>query len=148
MSGAVGRGSATRTGVLSIRMAGYLAILYGLFGVMSGVVAASTFYYFQSISDFPSAATGPLTVIAAAGAVVCGLAVVAGWALLRARSWAWRWTVGTSVLAVGTVAALIAFWPTRWGFLVFVALAYAALLGLLWWGHPAYEVELRRPVGA
>ncbi|HYK93485.1 MAG TPA: hypothetical protein VEY07_05525 [Thermoplasmata archaeon] len=127
----------------TIRVAGYLTELFGIFGVLSGVLAASTFYYFQGQSDYPASSTAALTVIAAIGAAVCVVGVVAGWGLLRSRGWAWNWATGSSMAAVASVGALIAFWPVRWGFLVVVAAAYALVISLLLVGRGTFTKGVR-----
>ena len=141
---AMAQGSPSR----AIRAAGYLIVLFSLFGAFAGILAASTFYYFQGQADYANSATAALTIISAIGAAICVVGVIAGRALLNSRGWAWNWSLASSLAAVTTVGALIAFWPTRWGFFVAAAVAYALVVGLLLWGHSGFDIRTHRPAGA
>jgi len=127
----------------TIRIAGYLAILFGLFGALSGAAGAGTLIPYRNASTFNSQSAEALTAIAAAAAILSLAGIVAGWQLLRARAWAWNWTVGTALGCVASVAALTVLWPQSWGFLLVVALAYALEIGLLYSGRAEYRALAR-----
>ena len=115
----------------SLRAAGYLAIIYGLFGALSGLAGAGTFLPFQSASTYSAGMAGPLTAIAAAGAAISGFGVVAGWALLHSKTWGWTAAMLSALASVGAVGAMAAVWPESSSFLVVAAVAYALEIVLL-----------------
>lgn len=134
------RGRSTR----SIRVAGYLAILYGFLGVFAGLSGAATFIPYRIQNGHTLETAELLTAIAAIGAVVSMVGIVSGWGLLRGRGWAWRANLGVAAGCVLTVAALAVVMPaptpspapgavSAFGFLAVVAAAYGleALLLLL-----------------
>jgi asparagine N-glycosylation enzyme membrane subunit Stt3 len=131
---------------LSIRFAAYLAILFGIFGAISGIVAAPTFIPFAHASTFDASLAGALTVIAAIGVVVSIAAVVAGRALLRASSWAWNGVLVAAVASVGLVGVMAGLWPQFLPFTVLVAIAYGLVTLLLLLGHRSYAAA--RPRGS
>jgi hypothetical protein len=131
--------------IRTIRAAGYLAILFGIAGLLAGLAGAGTFIPYRDASTFNGQFAGVLTAIAAVGAIASLFGVVSGWSLLRTRPWAWNWTVGAAAACVALVAAMTAVWPASWGFLVVVAVAYALEVVLLWQGHDSY---LGRTAGA
>jgi len=129
--------TAKRNPTRSLRFAAYLAVVFGIIGVISGIAGAGTFIPYRSASTFPSEVAGALTAIAALGAVASLAVIVSGWGLLRARTWGWSGTIVASVACVGTVAAMAVAWPESWGFLVVVGLAYLVEFALLCVGRPS-----------
>ena len=120
----------------TLRAGAYLAIVFGIVGAISGLAGAGTFIPYQHDSTFRSQLAPALTVIAAAGAVVSCLGVVAGWGLLRTKDWAWNTTVGVAAACVGLLAVMTALWPGSWGFLLVVFLAYGFEVALLLAARP------------
>ena len=127
----------------SIRTAAYLAILFGLFGAISGLAAAGTFIPFQSQSTYDSQWAAALTGIAAFGAIVSGFGLFSGWEMLRSRPWAWNATLAAAVGCVAAVSAMTVVWPESWGFLVVVAGAYALEVIFLLIGRRSYVARVR-----
>ena len=132
-------GGLERRPTRALRVAGYLAILFGIAGALSGLVGAGTFIPYANASTFDSQNAGILTAVAAVGTAVSLLGVVAGCGLLRARSWAWGLTTGSAVACVATVAIMTAVWPSSWGFLVVAAVAYALEFALLFLGRESHR---------
>lgn len=115
----------------SLRVAGYLAILFGAFGAVAGLAGAGTFIPFRDQSTFQPALAEGLTVIAALGVVASVVGIVAGWGLLRGRTWAWSLAAFAAVACVGLNAAMTGIWGDYLPFLVLVGLAYGLELLLL-----------------
>ena len=115
----------------SLRIAGYLSILFGMFGTIAGVAGAGTFIPFRNESTFTPTLAELLTVIAAAGAVVSLVAMASGWGLLRGRAWAWSSALGSVVASIGLNAAVTAIWTSYAPFLALVAVAYGLVILLL-----------------
>lgn len=118
-----------------IRVAGYLALVYGFLGVFAGLSGAGTFipYRVQNGHTFDVAAI--LTAIAAIGAVLSMVGLVAGWWLPRGKAWAWRANLAVAIGCVATVAVFAAVMPpstpspvpggvSATGFFAVVAVAY------------------------
>lgn len=128
---AVKRAASTRR----IRVAGGLAILYGVLGVFAGLSGAVTFipYRVQNNQTFETAAV--VTAISAIGAGISVVGLVSGWWLLRGKARAWRANLGVAAGCVGAVAAFavatppstpspVPGGPSAYVFLVVVAAAY------------------------
>lgn len=128
----------------SIWVAGYLAILFGVFGVLAGVAAAATFIPYRNESTFNPSYAELFTAISAVGAAASVLGVVAGWGLLRTRSWAWGLTAAVAAGSVALNAAMAAFWLEYLPFLVLVALAYGFVVLLLLVGRRGQRVRRSR----
>ena len=132
----------------SLRWAGYLGVLFGLFGVLSGVVGAGTFLPYRNASTFDGSYAGLLTGIAAAGAAVSAVGILAGWELLRARRWAWGAALGVAMTSIALNAAIAGIWPDYLPFAVLVAVVYAVpVLLLLLGAFPARPRLGARPAG-
>ncbi len=88
-----------------VRVAGYLAILYGLLGAFAGVSGAATFipYRVQNNQTFETAVV--VTAISAIGALISIVGLVSGWWLLHGTERAWRANGGVAIGCVATVAA-------------------------------------------
>ena len=132
--------------IRSIRVAAYLAILYGFLGVFAGLSGAATFipYRVQNVQTLEVAEI--LTAIAAVGAVVSMVGIVSGWWLLRGKDQAWRVNLGVAAGCVATVAAFamvtppstpspVPGGPSAYVFLAVVASAYCLEVLLLVLGH-------------
>lgn len=128
------------------RVAAYLAILYGAFGALSGVIGAATFLPFRSLDGLSLASAWTLTGISIVGALASGAGAVAGWALRRGYSWAPAATVGTAAASIASVGALVLAWPPSAPFLGVVAFFYAIELILLFVG--TVSVRRHAPRGA
>ena len=92
--------------VRSIRVAGLLAILFGVSGILAGLAAAGTFIPYRQGEPWEEFAE-VMTVIAAVGAAVSVIGVMTGRGLRRADVWAcWPMTLGVAVacVALGLVA--------------------------------------------
>ncbi len=135
-----------------IRVAGYLAILYGLLGGFAGASGVATFipYRVQNNQTLETAAV--VTVISAIGALISVLGIVSGWWLLHGRERAWQASAG---VAAGCVAAVAAFavatppttpspvpgGPSAYVFLAVVAVAYGLEVLLLVLGRGPQRSE-------
>ncbi len=115
----------------SIKWAGYLAILFGIAGVLAGLAGAGTFIPFQSESTFNPQSAEMLTIIALVGTAISVLGVFSGWELLRTKGWAWGAALGAALGSVGSVAAMAAVWPESAPFVGVVAFFYAIEVILL-----------------
>lgn len=134
----------------SVRVAGYLAILYGLLGGFAGVSGAATFipYRVQNNQTLETAAV--VTAISAVGAMISVFGIFSGWWLLHGKDLAWRANAG---VAAGCVAAVAAFavatppstpspvpgGPSAYVFLAVVAVAYGLEVLLLLFGRRPYR---------
>ncbi len=134
----------------SIRVAGYLAVLYGLLGVFAGVSGAVTFIPFRLQNDQTLETAEVVTVISAIGAVLSMVGVVSGWRLLQGRGSARRANLAVALGCVATVAAFavatplstpspVPGGPSAYVFLALVAVAYVVEILLLLVGRRAYR---------
>ncbi len=89
----------------SIRVAGSLAILYGLLGVFAGVSGAATFIPYRLENHQTLETAVVVTAVSAIGAVLSMVGIVSGWRLLQGRAWARRANLGVALGCVATVAA-------------------------------------------
>ena len=127
--------------IRSIRVAGVLAILFGIAGLLIGLGAAGTLIPFRQGEPWNQSAE-VMTFVAAAGAGVSLVGVVAGWGLRRTRGWAWRGAVGVAAVCVALVAVMAAFMgPFLWGFVAIVAGAYSVEVALLLVGRGSYRTR-------
>lgn len=125
--------------VRSLRVAGVLAILFGVFGLVVGLAAAGTFIPFRQGEPWDASAE-IMTAVAAVGAGVSVLGVASGWGLRRARGWAWGAAVGVAALCVALNAVMIALMGTPYAyFTAIVAIAYGAEVALLVVGRTSYR---------
>ena len=139
----------------SLRIAAYLAILFGFLGAFAGLSGAATYVPYR-VSDGLTIPTAQLlTAISAVGAVVSALGMYAGWALLRARTRARELCLGVAVGCVATVAALATAMPAASpspvpggagvGVLLFVvSVAYGLEALLLIFGRRAHDARAAR----
>lgn len=129
-----------------LRIAGYVAMLYGFLGVFAGISGAGTYipYRVQNHQTLETATI--LTAVSAIGAVVSLIGVVSGWWLLRSKARAWRAALLVAAGCVATVAAFAAIMPASTpspvpgevpatGFLAVVAAAYGVEVLLLLLGR-------------
>ncbi len=128
-------------------LAGYLAIVFGFFGALAGVIGAGTFIPFRSASTFDPSLAELLTGIAVVGAALSVLAVIGGWGLVRGRDWGWSTTFGAAIGCIGPNAAVAALWHDYAPFLGLVVVAYALVFLLLLFGRPSSPGPGRRPRG-
>ncbi len=129
-----------------VRIAGYLAILYGMLGGFAGASGAATFIPYRVQNNQTLETAVVVTAISAIGALISILGIVSGWWLLHGRDRAWRPNVG---VAAGCVAAVAAFavatppttpspvpgGPSAYVFLAVVAVAYGLEVLLLLLGR-------------
>lgn len=94
-----------------IRIAGYLAMLYGFVGAFAGISGTATFipYRIQNMQTLETAEV--VTAISALGAILSVLGLVSGWQLLRGKGWAWRGNLCAASGCVATVAAFAVVTP-------------------------------------
>ncbi len=134
----------------SIRVAGYLAILYGLLGVVAGLSGAATFIPYRVQNNQTLETAEIVTVISAIGAVVSTVGIVSGLWLLRGKDWAWRASLGVAVGCVATVAAFalatppstpspVPGGPSAFVFLAVTAAGYGLEIALLLLGRRPYR---------
>lgn len=131
----------------SMRVAGSLAILFGVIGVLIGLAAAATFIPYREEEPWNQYAE-LMTAIAALGAVASVLGVVAGLGLRRRRSWAWGVAIGVAAVSVALVTFLAALAPFFWGFVAVVAMAYGVQVALLLLGRGSFRVRRAVPPAA
>lgn len=133
----------------TIRVAGYLAILYGLLGVFAGLSGAATFIPYRVQNNQTLETAEVVTVISAIGAVISMVGIVSGWWLLRGKDRAWRANLGVTVGCVATVAAFalvtppstpspVPGGPSAYVFLAVVAAGYGLEVLLLFLGRGPY----------
>ena len=131
----------------SLRYAGYLAILFGAAGALSGVIGAGTFIPYRGLDSLSLSLAQELTAISAVGAAVSIAGIVAGWGLLRDRAWSWGLSMGVVVGALASVGAMAAVWPPSSPFLGVAAFFYAIEVILLLAGFgPVRASAARRAV--
>lgn len=134
----------------SIRVAGYLAILYGLVGVFAGLSGAATFIPYRIQNNQTLETAEVVTAISAIGAVISIIGLVSGWWLLRGKDSAMRLSLSVAVGCVATVAAFAAVTPpstpspvpggpSAYVFLAAVAAAYGLEVLLLLLGRKPYR---------
>ncbi len=124
--------------VRSIRVAGILALLFGIAGVLTGLAAAGTFIPFRQGEPWDASAE-VMTVVAAAGAAVSVLGLASGWGLRRTKGWAWAAALGVAAACVALNFVMPAFMGL--GYLAFsaiVAVAYGAEVALLVVGRRSF----------
>jgi len=130
--------------VRSIRVAGLLAILFGVSGILTGLAAAGTFIPYRQGEPWAEFAE-VMTVIAAVGAAVSVVGVLTGRGLRRADVWA-CWPVTLGVAATCVALNLIMTVYMGLGYLWFVAVvaaAYGAEVALLLVGRKSYRAQMR-----
>jgi menaquinone-dependent protoporphyrinogen oxidase len=115
----------------SLRVAGYLAILFGIAGAVAGGMGAATFVPFRDASTFDGRWAGALTAIAFVGAMLSLVGIIAGRELLHAHRRAWKAALAVAAGCVASVAAMTVVWPASWGFLAVVSAAYGLEIALL-----------------
>ncbi len=115
----------------SIRVAGVLALLFGIAGVLTGLAAAGTFIPFRQGEPWDASAE-IMTVVAAAGAAASVLGLVSGWGLRRTKGWAWGAAVGAAAACVALNLVMPAFMGLGYlAFAAIVAVAYGIEVALL-----------------
>jgi hypothetical protein len=129
----------------TLRIAGYLAVLYGAFGILAGLAAAGTFLPYRTASTFNPNFAEIFTIIAVAGTIVSAWGVVAGWGLLRHRSWSPRSALAVAATAFGLNALMGAMWPEYWAFVLVVGAAYGLLALLVLVGDGWVRLRWVRP---
>lgn len=130
--------------VRSIRVAGLLAILFGISGILTGLAAAGTFIPYR-LGEPWEAFAEIMTVIAAGGAGVSAIGVMTGRGLRRVDAWA-CWGVTLGVAATSVALNLIMTVYMGLGYLWFVAVvaaAYGAETVLLLVGRKSYRAQVR-----
>lgn len=143
----------------SIRVAGYLAILYGFVGVFAGVSGAATFIPYQIQNGHTLETAEVLTAISAIGAVISMIGAVSGWWLLQGNDRAWRANLGVAVGCVATVTAFAVVMPpstpspvpggpSAYVFLAVVAAAYALEVLFLLLGRKPFRTRTAVARGA
>jgi len=131
----------TKGSVRSIKVAGILAILFGIFGLFTGFAAAGTFIPYRQGEPWSESAE-VMTAVAAVGAVASLIAVVSGWGLRRTKGWAWGATVGVAVACVALNVVMAAFMGLSYlYFAAIVAVAYGIVVVLLLLGRASYRAR-------
>ncbi len=128
----------------SIRVAGLLAILFGVAGILTGLAAAGTFIPYRQGEPWEAFAE-VMSVIAALGAAVSVIGVLTGRGLRRADVWAcWPMTLGVAVacVALNLIMTLYMGLGYLW-FVAVVAVAYGAETVLLLAGRRSYRAQMR-----
>ena len=130
--------------VRSIRVAGLLAILFGVSGILAGLAAAGTFIPYRQGEPWEEFAE-VMTVIAAVGAAVSVIGVMTGRGLRRADVWAcWPMTLGVAVACVALNLIMTVYMGLGYlWFVAVVAAAYAAETVLLLVGRKSYRALMR-----
>ncbi len=127
----------------SLRVAGSLAILYGLVGVFAGLSGAATFIPYRAQNNQTLETAAVVTALSAIGAAISLIGLVSGWWLLRQKDWARTANLGVAVGCVATVAAFavvtppstpspVPGGPSAYVFFALVAAAYGLEAVLLW----------------
>lgn len=129
----------------SISAAGYLAYLYGLFGIVAGLAGALTFIPYRYESTFNAGYAELFTAVSAAGILVSAGGVLAGWGLFRARGWAWSLAFGVAAGCIALNALLVPFWTGYSSFAVFVGITYGLEVALLLVGRAKYFASVTGP---
>lgn len=124
----------------TIRAAGYLAILLGIAGTISGFAAAPTFIPFRNASTFNGQFVELFTVLAAAGGATSILGILGGRSLVQGQGRAWRAVLGVALASVALNAVFAALWPGYVAFLVLVGVAYGLVVLLLLLVHGRFRV--------
>ncbi len=134
--------------VRSIRVAGLLAILFGISGILTGLAAAGTFIPYRQGEPWDEFAE-VMTVIAAVGAAVSVIGVMTGRGLRRADVLAcWPMTLGVAVAGVALNLLMTVYFGLGYlWFVAVVAVAYGAETVLLLVGRKSY-FALMRPAPA
>ena len=130
--------------VRSIRVAGLLAILFGVSGILAGLAAAGTFIPYRQGEPWEEFAE-VMTVIAAVGAAVSVIGVMTGRGLRRADVWAcWPMTLGVAVACVALNLIMTVYMGLGYlWFVAVVAAAYGAETVLLLVGRESYRALMR-----
>ncbi len=129
-----------------VRVAGSLAILYGLLGGFAGLSGVATFIPYRVQNNQTLDTAELVTAISAIGALISILGIVTGWWLLHGKDWAWRANAGVAVGCVAAVAAFAVATPpttpspvpgglSAYVFLAVVAVAYGLEVLLLLLGR-------------
>ncbi len=145
--------------VWSIRLAGCLAILYGLLGTFAGLSGAATFVPYRIQNNQTLETAEAVTAIAAIGAVISLLGVVFGWRLLRGKDPVRLASLGVAIGCVATVAAFaivtppstpspVPGGPSAYVFLAVVAVAYGLEVLLLLRGRKPHRAGTAAARGA
>jgi len=130
--------------VRSIRVAGLLAILFGVSGILTGLAAAGTFIPYRQGEPWAEFAE-VMTVIAAVGAAVSVVGVLTGRGLRRADVWAcWPVTLGVAATCVALNVIMTVYMGLGYlWFVAVVAAAYGAEVALLLVGRKSYRAQMR-----
>lgn len=133
-----------RSPVRSIRVAGLLAILFGISGILTGLAAAGTFIPYRQGEPWEEFAE-IMTVIAAVGAAVSVVGVMTGRGLRRADTWAcWPMTLGIAAACVALNLIMTVYMGLGYlWFVAVVAAAYGAETVLLLVGRKSYRAQVR-----
>ncbi len=128
--------------VRSIRVAGLLAILFGVAGILTGLAAAGTFIPYRQGAPWTEFAE-VMTVIAAVGAAVSVVGVMTGRGLRRADIWAcWPMTLGVAVTGVALNLIMTVYMGLGYlWFVAVVAVAYGVEVALLLAGRKSYRAQ-------
>ncbi len=134
----------TSVPVRSIRIAGLLAILFGVSGLLTGLAAAGTFIPYRQGEPWQEFAE-IMTVIAAVGAAVSLIGVLTGRGLRRVDAWAcWPMTLGVAVAGVALNLMMTAYMGLGYlWFVAVVAAAYGAEVVLLLVGRNSFRAQCR-----
>ena len=122
----------------TLRVAGLLAMLWGVFGVLFGLAGAATFVPFAHDSTFNPALAGVLTGIALVGMAISAMGVYAGWGLRAGRGWGWTACLAVAGAAVATFATMTVLVNAPWYTMsanAMVVGAYGVEVVLLLAGH-------------
>ena len=130
--------------VRSIRVAGLLAILFGLSGVVTGLAAAGTFIPYRQGAPWEAFAE-VMTLIAAVGAAVSVIGVLTGRGLRHADVWAcWPMTLGVAATCVALNLVMTVYMGLGYlWFVAVVATAYGAETVFLLMGRKSYRAQMR-----
>ncbi len=135
--------------VRSIRVAGLLAILFGVSGILTGAAAAGTFIPYRQGEPWTEFAE-IMTVIAAVGAAISVVGVLTGRGLRRADVWAcWPVTLGVAATCVALNLLMTVYMGLGYlWFVAVVAAAYGAEIVLLLMGRKSYRAQMRTAASA
>lgn len=126
----------------TISVAGDLAYVYGLFGVLTGLAAALTFIPYRYASTYGAGYAELFTVLAGLGVIASAMGMAAAWGLFRARPWAWNLALGVAASCIALNAIMAGFWPGYVAFLGVVALAYGIEIVLLLMARRGYQESI------
>ena len=135
-----------------VRIAGYLALLFGFLGIFAGISGAATFIPYRAQNNQTLETAEIVTAISAIGATISTIGVGSGWFLLRGKVWARRANLCVAAGCVATVAAFavatppttpspVPGGPSAYVFLVVVAAAYGLETLLLLVGRKPHRTE-------